>query len=651
MGQTLVEKIATRYATGLAPGEKVHARDFVSIRPQHVMTHDNTAAVMAKFREIGVGRIANPNQPVFCIDHDIQNRSPQNLEKYARIEAFARENGIAFYPAGRGIGHQVMVEEGFVQPNDLVVASDSHSNLYGGLAALGTPVVRTDAAAIWATGETWWEVPEVVKVELAGRLRPGVVGKDVIIALCGAFNQDEVLNCAVEFHGPHLDQLTMDQRLSIANMTTEWGALVGIFPFDDVLREFLYARADFFARRGDDPPRYTRQMVDCWYADRLTPDADAFYAKELRLDLDHVTPHVAGPNHVKTITPLPEIEKQRVRIDRAYLLSCVNARFEDLAEAARILEGQHVADHVKFYVAAASADVEHQAKAAGHWQTLIDAGAVTLPSGCGPCIGLGEGTLEAGEVGISATNRNFKGRMGSRDAQVYLASPAVVAASAVAGYIRAPEPIPSEANAIRVKVNPRPTASSPEVDIVEGFPRRFEGRLLLLPQDNLNTDGIYGKDYTYREDLSPEDMGQVAMLNYDPQFQSIARPGDILVAGRNFGTGSSREQAATALAFRGIRMVIAASCSQTYNRNAFNNGFVVIECPELVDELKRRFAANAKTAALTIPTPGAATVDFARGRISYDQTEYTFPPLGRVPQELIAAGGTEALVRERTQSP
>jgi homoaconitate hydratase len=650
MGQTLVEKIATRYATGLDPGETVHARDFVSIRPQHVMTHDNTAAVMAKFREIGVGRIADPKQPVFCIDHDIQNRSPQNLEKYARIEAFAREHGIAFYPAGRGIGHQVMVEEGFVQPNTLVVASDSHSNLYGGLAALGTPVVRTDAAAIWATGETWWEVPEVVKVELAGRLRPGVVGKDVIIALCGAFNQDEVLNCAVEFHGPHLDQLTMDQRLSIANMTTEWGALVGIFPFDDVLRDFLYARADFFARRGDDPPRYTRQMVDCWYAERLTPDADAFYSKELLLDLDRVTPHVAGPNHVKTITPLPEIEKKRVRIDRAYLLSCVNARFEDLAEAARIMKNQRVADHVKFYVAAASAEVEQQAKTAGHWQTLIDAGAVTLPSGCGPCIGLGEGTLEAGEVGISATNRNFKGRMGSRDAQVYLASPAVVAASAVAGYIRAPEPIPAATNVIRVKVNARPAAASAEVNIVEGFPRRFVGRLLLLPQDNLNTDGIYGKDYTYREDLSPEDMGEVAMLNYDPQFQSIARPGDILVGGRNFGTGSSREQAATALAFRGIRMVIAASCSQTYKRNAFNNGFVVIECPDLVDELRRRLAAKIKAGALTIPTPGTATVDFSRGRISYEQTDYPFPPLGYVPQELIAAGGTEALVRKRTQS-
>jgi homoaconitate hydratase len=650
MGQTLVEKIATRYATGLGPGEEVHARDFVSIRPQHVMTHDNTAAVMAKFRQIGVGRIADPKQPVFCIDHDIQNRSPQNLEKYARIEAFAREHGVAFYPAGRGIGHQVMVEEGFVQPNTLVMASDSHSNLYGGLAALGTPVVRTDAAAIWATGETWWEVPEVVKVELAGRLRPGVVGKDVIIALCGAFNQDEVLNCAVEFHGPHLDQLTMDQRLSIANMTTEWGALVGIFPFDEVLRDFLHARADFFAHRGDDPPRYTRQMVDGWYADRLAPDADAFYSKELVLDLDRVTPHVAGPNHVKTITPLPEIEKRRVRIDRAYLLSCVNARFEDLAEAARILKGQRVADHVKFYVAAASAEVEQQAKAAGHWQTLVDAGAVTLPSGCGPCIGLGEGTLEAGEVGISATNRNFKGRMGSRDAQVYLASPAVVAASAVAGYICAPEPIPAAENVIRVKVNTRPAAASAEVNIVEGFPPRFVGRLLLLPQDNLNTDGIYSKDYTYREDLSPEEMGKVAMLNYDPQFQSIARTGDILVGGRNFGTGSSREQAATALAFRGIRMVIAASCSQTYKRNAFNNGFVVIECPDLVDELKRQFAPNTKGGALTIPTPGTATVDFGRGLISYEQTDYPFPPLGRVPQELIAAGGTEALVRKRTQS-
>src|SRR5256885_1594110 len=248
MGLTLVEKIAARHADGFAPGAVVRSGDFISIRPRHVMTHDNTGAVIPKFKQIGATTIADPAQPVFAIDHDIQNTSPKNLEKYAKIEAFAREHGIDFYPPGTGISHQVMVEQGYVVPGAMVVASDSHSNLYGAAAALGTPVVRTDAASIWATGVTWWQVPPVARVILKGELRPGVVGKDVIVALCGLFNHDEVLNHAVEVRGDGIACLSMDQRMSIANMTTEWGALVGLFPFDEVLRDYLHSRADYFAR-------------------------------------------------------------------------------------------------------------------------------------------------------------------------------------------------------------------------------------------------------------------------------------------------------------------------------------------------------------------------------------------------------------------
>lgn len=238
MGLTLVEKIAARHADGLPPGTVVRSGDFVSIRPRHVMTHDNTGAVIPKFKQIGATTIADPAQPVFAIDHDIQNTSPENLAKYAKIEAFAGEHGIDFYPAGTGISHQVMVEQGYVVPGSMVVASDSHSNLYGAMAALGTPVVRTDAASIWATGVTWWQVPPVAKVVLKGKLSPGVVGKDVIIALCGLFNKDEVLNHAVEFVGDGAANLPMSARMTIANMTTEWGALAGVFPFDETTVDY-----------------------------------------------------------------------------------------------------------------------------------------------------------------------------------------------------------------------------------------------------------------------------------------------------------------------------------------------------------------------------------------------------------------------------
>jgi len=355
MDLTLVEKIAARHADGLAPGTVIRAGDFVSIRPRHVMTHDNTGAVIPKFKQIGATTIADPAQPVFAIDHDIQNVTPKNLEKYAKIEAFAQEHGIDFYPAGTGISHQVMVEQGYVVPGALVVASDSHSNLYGAMAALGTPVVRTDAASIWATGVTWWQVPKVAKVMLKGNLSAGVVGKDVIIALCGLFNKDEVLNHAVEFLGDGVANLPMSARMTIANMTTEWGALAGVFPFDKVTVNYLRSRVGEFTnpkRPGKRGPKsrsgYTKIDIDAWWKNRseLSADPDANYAIELELDLATVVPHVSGPNEVKTMVSLPEMQRKHVTIQKAYLLSCVNARFEDLHDAAEVVRdrGGHVAD-------------------------------------------------------------------------------------------------------------------------------------------------------------------------------------------------------------------------------------------------------------------------------------------------------------------
>jgi len=652
MPQTFIEKIAERFAVGMPHGHKVRAGDFLSMRPLHVMTHDNTAAVIPKFESMGTPGLKDPLQPVFALDHDIQNKSPDNLAKYANIEAFAKRHGIAFFPAGRGISHQVMVEEGFVIPGTFVVGSDSHSNLYGALAALGTPVVRTDAAAIWATGRTWWQVPDIVRVNLKGRLQPGVSGKDVIIALVGVFNQDEVLNCCIEFAGSGVAGLNIEERMTIANMTTEWGALAGVFPYDEITRTYLLSRAEVFAARGDARPRLTPHRIEEIEKRLPSTDDGAEYLKELDLDLSAISPFVAGPNEVKTITPLPEFEANEVKIDKAFLMSCVNARLQDFEAAANVVKGKRVHQRVKFYVAAASSEVEQQAKERGYWQTLMTAGAIALPSGCGACIGLGEGVLEDGEVGISATNRNFKGRMGSRESFVYLSSPAVVAASAVAGRIAGPRRTSVAGARLRealehgsaTRMVARPAAADTVVTILEGFPERLEGELLLVPKDNLNTDGIYGKEYTYRDDLTPEEMGSKAMLNYDPQFQALARKGDILVGGYNFGSGSSREQAATALKVRGLQMVIAGSYSQTYKRNAFNNGYVLIECPELVDDLK---AAHRGDPAPTIRTGRRATVDFVRGGIDFAGKQYRFSPLGEIAQELVVEGGFEAVIRRQ----
>src|SRR6478736_6050032 len=621
MGPTPVEKIAARHAVGLAPGTQVRSGDFVSIRPRHVMTHDNTGAVIPKFKQIGATSIADPAQPVFAIDHDIQNVTPKNLEKYANIEAFARDHGIDFYPAGTGISHQVMVEQGYVVPGAMVVASDSHSNLYGAAAALGTPVVRTDAASIWATGVTWWQVPKVAKVVLKGTLSPGVIGKDVIIALCGLFNKDEVLNHAVEFVGDGVANLPMSARMTIANMTTEWGTLAGVFPFDEVTVKYLRSRLPEFTnpkRPGKRGPTsrsgYTNADIDEWWKDRneFSADPDAEYAIELDLDLATVVPHVSGPNEVKTMVSLTEMERKHVPIQKAYLLSCVNARFEDLHDAAEVVRarGGHVADGVEFYLAPASAEVQAKSERNGDWQALLGAGAIPLPPGCGACIGLGRGLVQKGETAISSTNRNFKGRMGDRDALVYLGSPAVVAASALAGLICAPQTC-AEGTAIRRTEKKAQSAGS--VEIIAGFPPSVRGRVLFVDKDNLNTDGIYGSKHTYRDDMTPEEMAAVTFENYDPNFNTLYRSGDVVVGGLNFGSGSSREQAATALKFKGIPCVIAASFSETYKRNAFNNGFVVFECPELVTHLRE----SLKNRAATTVGP-EINIDYAKSILTVD---------------------------------
>ncbi|HMD15558.1 MAG TPA: homoaconitase [Terriglobales bacterium] len=644
MGQTIVEKIAQKHMTE-GPARPLRAGDFLSIRPHRCMTHDNTSAVMSKFKGIGAKKVRDSQQLTFALDHDIQNQDESNQKKYRAIEAFAKEQGVDFYPAGSGIGHQIMVERGYVVPGSFVVASDSHSNMYGALGAIGTPIVRTDAAAVWATGEFWWQIPRSIQVVLEGKLPAGVTGKDVIITLCGLYNHDECLNAAVEFTGPGVASLSMDARLSISNMTTEWGPLVGWFPVDAVTIQYLCGVHQRLKAMGLE--RFTESDIARWERNPVMPDTDAVYAARITLDLAQVTPHVSGPDMVQAMQSLAEIEKNKVAIQKAYLISCVNSRLEDLAAAAAVLKDKKIASGVKFYLSAASKWVQEEAERRGIWQTLVDAGAHPLPSGCGPCIGLGVGLLEPGEVGISATNRNFKGRMGSRDAKCYLASPEVVASSAVTGYICGPHEFANLAPKRAYTELAPATGGSEKVEILAGFPQRVKGRLVFMPQDNVNTDAIYGKDYTYRDDMTPEMMARVVMENYDPQFAARTKAGDVIVSQFNFGTGSSREQAVTCLKAKGIPLVIAASFSQTYLRNAFNNGFLCIEVPELVARVRKQFAAEIAAKEKTIIPGDEIDIDFTSSTIFWRGEKFGFPALGSVPQSLVIAGGVENLVAKR----
>ncbi|KAF1799555.1 aconitase [Mucor lusitanicus] len=665
--QNLIEKIVQKYALDLPEGYKVKSGDYVTIRPHHVLTHDNTGAVIPKFKSIGATKIHDPKQPVYALDHDVQNKSDKNLVKYANIEAWGKEQGVDFYPAGRGIGHQVMIEEGYAFPNTLTVASDSHSNMYGGIGALGTPIVRTDAAAIWATGRTWWQIPPVVKVELQGKLPAGVTGKDVIITLCGLFNKDQVLNTAIEFHGEEaLKGLSVEDRLAIANMTTEWGALAGVFPVDQATIDFLRKRQRRIdlthfenknlpkLKQGENfvHPRINDETIQSLIDNPVKPSPNATYAKTLTLDLSTLSPHVSGPNSVKVATALADLEAQDIKINKAYLVSCVNSRASDLKQAADVLRGKKIKEGVEFYVAAASSEVQKEAEEAGDWQALVDAGAKVLPAGCGPCVGLGTGLLKDGEIGISATNRNFKGRMGSPSALAYLASPAIVAASALSGRISGPASFSNtQTPSFSIKTD-APKASSDEeavtADVLPNFPSVIKGEILFCPADNLNTDGIYPGKYTYNDDMTSDDMKKVVMENYDPNFVNVVQSGDVLVGGFNFGTGSSREQAATAIKSRDIQIMVAGSYSDIFKRNSVNNALLLIESPELVNDLK----AEVGTADLTKRTGWNVDIHVAEGKVvvrkdNGQEKLYKVGALGKSVQEIWLANGLEGWVKER----
>ncbi|KAI1051640.1 hypothetical protein LB506_003679 [Fusarium annulatum] len=646
------------------------------------MSHDNTWPIARKFiEEIGASKIYDNRQLVFTLDHDVSNTSESNLRKYSLIREFAEKHGVTNYPAGRGIGHQIMIEEG----------------------CLGTAVVRTDAAAIWATGRTWWQVPPVAKVTFTGILPPGVTGKDVIIALCGLFRDDQVLNHAIEFAGG--ESLTIDERLTISNMTTEWGALAGVFPVDDVLISWYRAKATTNAMfNGSSKDRINHKRIDELDQNRLSADPGATYAKELYLNLSTLSPIVSGPNSVKVATPLHKLEAENIPVNKAYLVSCTNSRASDIAAAARVFreaakEGKpaKVAPGVEFYISAASVPEQKIAEEAGDWQVLVEAGAIPMISGCGQCIGLGKGLLEPGEVGISASNRNFKGRMGSTSAKAYLSSPEIVAASALQGKIAGPgwyqkpegvekviigegsgdfvadkalsiedalDKIINEADALIAAAEKSegateeasPAASEEEslTEILPGFPEKVEGEIVFCDSDNINTDGIYPGKYTYEDNISTEKMAEVCMENYDTEFGKIAQPGDILVTGFNFGCGSSREQAATAILAKKIPLVVSGSFGNIFSRNSINNALMGVEVPRLVERLRETYK-NDTEKPLTRRTGWKFVWDVRRSKVVVTEKDgkQWEQKVGELPanvQEIIAKGGLEKWVKSKIEA-
>ena len=415
MAYTFAEKVLAHKA-GL---ESVVPGQIVTVRPDKLLTHDNTAAISKQFRKIGVDKVADPNINVIVLDHVTPAANETYAQSHRETREFVREQGIsAFYDVGEGICHQVLIAEGHALPGSLIVGSDSHTCTYGALGAFSTGVGSTDLAAAMVTGELWFKVPESLKFIYRGRLRPWVGGKDLILHTIGEIGVDGALYKAIEFNGETISRLPMTGRFTMANMAIEAGAKNGIFLPDRITEQYVKDRAMRAYRFYES-------------------DKGATYSGVREFDVSLVEPQVSFPHLPSNAKGISEVGK--VLIDQAFIGSCTNGWLDDLRTAADVLKGHKISSNVRMIVIPATPSIYRQALTEGLFEIFLDAGAVISPPTCGPCLGGHMGVLAKGERAIANTNRNFVGRMGHPESEVYLSNPAVAAASAVLGRIGGPE--------------------------------------------------------------------------------------------------------------------------------------------------------------------------------------------------------------------
>ena len=415
MGYTVAEKILAHKA-GLA---QVVPGQIVEVTPDVALSHDNTAPIAGIFRKIGVERVARPDIHVVVLDHACPAPTTRHAQNHKESRQFVADQGIPhFYDVGRGVCHQVLAEEGFALPGTVIIGSDSHTPTAGAFGAFAAGIGRTEMAAIMATARIWLRVPESLKVVMNGRPREGVTSKDLALHVIGDLGADGGLYQSVEWHGEGVEALDMEARMTIPNMMAEMGAKNGYIPPDEVTFRWLEDRAQ-------------RPY------EAIVPDPDAEYARIVEYDAETIEPVVARPHTVDNVAPVRQVAG--THIDQAFLGSCTNGRLSDLAMAAQILEGRKIPPGTRLVVIPASSEVYLDALDAGYLRTFLEAGAVIESPGCGPCMGNHMGVPAKGEVSISTANRNFRGRMGTKESEIYLASPLVVAASAAAGEIIHPQ--------------------------------------------------------------------------------------------------------------------------------------------------------------------------------------------------------------------
>jgi 3-isopropylmalate/(R)-2-methylmalate dehydratase large subunit len=565
----------------------------VFAKPDLVLTHDNTSSIFNTFRKMEGTNVADPSQLMVVLDHNAPPTDAKLATQYQDIRDIVMKQGISrFYDSGKGICHQLMSEH--ARPGMLIVGSDSHTSTAGAFNALAAGIDRTEAAGIWKRGETWFMVPTSLKICLSGKLKEAVSAKDLALWIIGMIGSDGANYMSVEFHGAGVSNLTISDRMTIANLASEMGAKNAVFPADKVLNDFLGINSS-----------------GVW------ADKEAKYVREIEINMENIFPVVAAPHNVDNIKSVHDAAGTIVH--EGLIGTCTNGRIEDLRIAGKILKGKKINDGFQLNVIPASRKIYLEAIREGIISDIIEAGANVLTPSCGPCLGTGQGIPASGHTVISTANRNFLGRMGNKDAQIYLASPATVAESAIAGKITDPRKKPGK------EKFPHSVPQSITFRIPEGENRKNGIIWNYSDVDNFNTDQMFAGKHTYNIMSSdPTSIIPLLFADFDSAFSKNVSAGDIIIAGDNFGCGSSREHPSVGLAYAGVKAIIVKSVNRIFYRSSINQGLALIVLPEAVEAFK----ADDKV-----------EVSFEKGEIVIGNRKFKFEPLPEKLREIIDKRG------------
>jgi len=598
MGKTMIEKILGSHA-----GREVSPGDIADIGIDARVARDfGGANVVKNLRDNGLG-VDDPTKTFFTFDCNPGGSDQKYATNQQLCRIFAREHSIKVYDIDAGIGTHLAIDEGLAYPGSTLVSTDSHANILGAIGAFGQGMGDVDIAHAFAFGRVWFKVPPTLKIVLKGTPSSLATPKDLVLAALKNLGANGLLGYAAEFYGPEVEKLSLHGRVTMASMATEMAGIIALFPPNDEVIDYC--------------SKASGRMVE-----PVLADPDATYDRTVEIDIEGLTPQASRPGHPEDVVDVLSIAG--VKIGSAFIGSCTNGRFEDMEAAAQILKDRKVAPGVVLKIVPSTDRVWQQCLDEGLIEIFKEAGALVGNAGCAGCAAGQIGQNGPGEVTISTGNRNFAGKQGK--GEVYLASPDVVAASAVAGVIAIPDTIPDKPVLFPTGVTAEPAAAAKKPKAKPAAkPTTFEGRVWVIRKDNIDTDMIYHNRYLTITDIA--EMGKYTFDNLEgwEDFAKNAKPGDIVVVGKNFGAGSSRQQAVDCFKSLGVAVIIAESFGAIYERNAINGGF-----PIMVADLVSTYLESEQTVA----------VDFEKGLVTLPSgTKITGVPFSDVQMGIYKKGG------------